>query len=295
MAAAGAGARRSPRSSHQPVSSRPTDSSTSSPTHASRQCCAAYVSGRVAAKIPSHGSNPAPASAGTQPLFMTSPFVPARLANCRDFLQTFSAMVLCTTLSGMAEPPEQRVLTGPDLKALQKALANPVRRDILGYLGKHGEANSTSVAKALGESTGTTSYHLRKLAEQKLIAEIEERSAGRERWWRSMMTNIYTPPGLELTDDERTAATQIGALKMSHDLDLVVRAYAGYDSSEGWNQIYRAGLTLTKDQVEAFATDFRALLWKYTTEAEPGARDMAIRLVVLPEDNLTNPTPATSD
>ncbi|MFI5608518.1 ArsR/SmtB family transcription factor [Amycolatopsis sp. NPDC051903] len=196
----------------------------------------------------------------------------------------------------MAEPPEQRVLTGPDLKALQKALANPVRRDILTYLGKHGEANSTSVAKALGESTGTTSYHLRKLAEQKLIAEVEERSAGRERWWRSMMTNVYTPPGLELTDDERAAHTQIGALKMSHDLDLVVRAYAGYDTSDGWHQIHRAGLTLTKDQVGEFAAEFRALLWKYTSEGEPapGARAVAVRLVVLPEENLTDPTRAAS-
>ncbi|MGW4483153.1 helix-turn-helix domain-containing protein [Amycolatopsis sp. NPDC004368] len=196
----------------------------------------------------------------------------------------------------MAEPPEQRVLTGPDLKALQKALVNPVRRDILTYLGKHGEANSTTVAKALGESTGTTSYHLRKLAEQKLIAEVEERSTGRERWWRSMMTNIYTPPGLELTEDERTAADQIGALKMSHDLDIVVRAYAGYDEAEGWHQIYRAGLTLTKDQVEAFVADYRALLWKYTNEGEPepGARQIAVRLLVLPEENLTDPTRATS-
>ncbi|WP_432012156.1 hypothetical protein [Streptomyces cucumeris] len=42
---------------------------------------------------------------------------------------------------------------GEHPRAFYKALANPVRRDILSYLGEHGEANSTSVAKALGEST----------------------------------------------------------------------------------------------------------------------------------------------
>ncbi|MFI5748834.1 helix-turn-helix domain-containing protein [Streptomyces sp. NPDC051644] len=195
----------------------------------------------------------------------------------------------------MVERPERRVLTGPDLKAFYKALSNPVRRDILSYLGEHGEANSTSVAKALGESTGTTSYHLRKLADLKLIAEIEERSTGRERWWKSLMTNIFTPPGLEMTEDEREAAVKIGALKMTHDLSLVVRAYAGYDASAGWNQIYRAGLRMTKEQVASFAEEYRALLHKYATEPgehPPGSRQMAVRLVVLPDDGRSGAPPA---
>ncbi|WP_214410718.1 helix-turn-helix domain-containing protein [Sphaerisporangium fuscum] len=194
----------------------------------------------------------------------------------------------------MVERSETRVLTGPELKAFYKALSNPVRRDILSYLGEHGEANSTSVAKALGESTGTTSYHLRKLADLKLIAEIAERSTGRERWWRSLMTDIFTPPGLEMTDDEREAATKIGALKLTHDLNLVVRAYAGYDRSEGWNHIFRAGLRMTKEQVAAFAEEYYALLRKYATEPgdhPPGSRQMAVRLVVLPDDGPGPPVP----
>lgn len=190
-------------------------------------------------------------------------------------------------LAGMVERPETRVLTGQDLKAFYKALSNPVRRDILSYLGEHGEANSTGVAKALGESTGTTSYHLRKLADLKLIAEIEERSTGRERWWKSLMTNIFTPPGLEMTEDEREAAVKLGTLKMTHDLNLVVKAYAGYDASAGWNQIYRAGLRMTREQVAAFTEEYQALLHKYTSapgEHLPDSRQMAVRLVMLPDD-----------
>ena len=74
--------------------------------------------------------------------------------------------------------------TSAERAELYKTLTNPVRRRILDYIGQHREANSTSVARALGESTGTTSYHLRKLAGQHLIEEIPERSGGRERWWR---------------------------------------------------------------------------------------------------------------
>ncbi|MFJ2268570.1 helix-turn-helix domain-containing protein [Streptomyces sp. NPDC087849] len=199
---------------------------------------------------------------------------------------------LGTMLAAMVERPEKRVLTGPDLKAFHKALSNPVRRDILSYLGEHGAANSTSVAKALGESTGTTSYHLRKLADLNLIAEIEERSTGRERWWKSLMANIYTPPGLEMTPDEREAAVKIGVLKMTHDLNLVVRAYAGYDAGAGWNQIYRAGLRMTKEQVASFAEEYQALVHKYTSEPgehPPGSRQMAVRLVMLPDDGSAPP------
>ena len=187
----------------------------------------------------------------------------------------------------MVERPEKRVLTGQDIKAFYKALSNPVRRDILSYLGQHAEANSTSVAKALGESTGTTSYHLRKLADLNLIAEIEERSNGRERWWKSLMKDIYTPPGLEMTPDEREAAIKLGALKMSHDLSLVVSAYTSYDDADGWNQIYRSGLHLTKEQIASFVEEYQALVWKYVSEPgrhPQGARQMAIRLYVLPDE-----------
>ena len=190
----------------------------------------------------------------------------------------------------MVERPEKRVLTGADLKAFYKALANPVRRDILSYLGKHGEANSTSVAKALGESTGTTSYHLRKLADLKLIEEIEDRGDGRERWWKSQMKDIYTPPGLEMTPEEREAATKLGALKMSHDLGLVTRAYAGYDDAKGWNQIYRSGLYLTREQITSFVEEYQNLVWKYVTDAgqhPEGSRALAIRLIVVPEEEST--------
>ena len=190
----------------------------------------------------------------------------------------------------MVQRPEKRVLTGADLKAFYKALANPVRRDILSYLGKHGEANSTSVAKALGESTGTTSYHLRKLADLELIEELEDRGDGRERWWKSRAKDIYTPPGLEMTPDEREAARKLGALKMSHDLGLVTRAYAGYDDAKGWNQIYRAGLTLTKEQITSFVAEYQNLVWKYVTEPgqhPEGSRSLAVRLIVVPDEEST--------
>ena len=108
------------------------------------------------------------------------------------------------------------------------------------------------------------------------------------------MTDIFTPPGLEMSADEREAALNIGVLKMTQDLSLVVRAYAGYDAAAGWNQIYRAGLWMTKDQATAFAEEYQTLLRKYLTDPgdhPAGARRMAVRLLMLPDESPAFPPP----
>jgi hypothetical protein len=77
---------------------------------------------------------------------------------------------------------------------------------------------------------------------------------------------------------------------MSHDLGLVTRAYAGYDSGKGWNQIYRAGVHLTKEQIVSFVEEYQNLLWKYVTEPgqhPEGSRGLAVRLIVVPEEEST--------
>ena len=77
-----------------------------------------------------------------------------------------------------ATPPEPTGRANGDQSAIFRTLANPLRRRILSHLQQQREANSTSLARALGESTGTTSYHLRQLAEQGFIEEIP-REVGR--------------------------------------------------------------------------------------------------------------------
>ena len=68
-----------------------------------------------------------------------------------------------------------------------KALSHPLRQEILKHLGEHEAATATTIARALGENTGTTSYHLRILADAGVIEEVAERAHGRERWWRTSL------------------------------------------------------------------------------------------------------------
>jgi DNA-binding MarR family transcriptional regulator len=194
-----------------------------------------------------------------------------------------------------ARPPKP--FTSAERTALYRTLTNPVRRGILNYIGYYGEANSTSVARALGESTGTTSYHLRKLAEQGLIEEILERSAGRERWWRLLPFNhVAAAPG-ERTPDEEAALREWGSERLSSDVELYIKALAEYDGPEGWVQAQRHGGYMTKTELLAFFDEYLALIAKYShlhEDAPEGARSMALRFLAVPEPERPAPGPPPS-
>jgi DNA-binding transcriptional ArsR family regulator len=65
-----------------------------------------------------------------------------------------------------------------------RALAHPLRVRMLGSLRNDGPATATQLAARLGESTGTTSWHLRRLADAGFIEEDPDRGTKRDRWWR---------------------------------------------------------------------------------------------------------------
>ncbi|MGW2786671.1 helix-turn-helix domain-containing protein [Streptomyces populi] len=80
-------------------------------------------------------------------------------------------------------PAEKSVVL--DAKGL-RALAHPVRVQLLGLLRAHGPATATQLAGRLALTSGATSYHLRQLAAAGFVAEDVERGNARERWWRSV-------------------------------------------------------------------------------------------------------------
>jgi DNA-binding transcriptional ArsR family regulator len=173
--------------------------------------------------------------------------------------------------------------TSAERTALYQTMSNPVRRRIREHIRKHGEANSTSVARAIGESTGTTSYHLRKLAEQNLIEEIPERSAGRERWWRLLPMDHRPAAPADRTPEEQVALQSMRAQQLSADIELAIAAEEGFEGPDGWVQGSRWGGYMTKEELLAFFDEYLALLDKYGHE-EPseGARLMMFRFFALP-------------
>lgn len=81
-----------------------------------------------------------------------------------------------------------------DTQALS-GLAHPLRVELFQQLTHYGPATATQLAERLGESSGSTSYHLRQLERFGFVETDPERGNGRERWWRRVPGGvlIHTP------------------------------------------------------------------------------------------------------
>jgi len=95
-----------------------------------------------------------------------------------------------------ARPLHRRSL---DASAL-RALAHPLRIEIYETLGRVGTATASGLAELLGESSGSTSYHLRQLERHHLVREVEGKGTGRERWWQ------VEPGGISVSAREHESA-----------------------------------------------------------------------------------------
>lgn len=82
----------------------------------------------------------------------------------------------------MSDPADTYVLTARSMRGL----AHPLRMQLLGMLRADGPATASGLARRLGESSGTTSWHLRQLAAHGFVEEDTERGNRKERWWRSV-------------------------------------------------------------------------------------------------------------
>jgi DNA-binding transcriptional ArsR family regulator len=94
---------------------------------------------------------------------------------------------------------EGRVL---DAGAL-KALAHPLRFQLIELMIEHGPSTASSLGRLVGESSGSTSYHLRQLAKHGLIEEASELGSARDRWWR-VVRGGWTIDGFDVLQQEAT-------------------------------------------------------------------------------------------
>ncbi|MFB7466278.1 ArsR/SmtB family transcription factor [Streptomyces sp. NPDC056224] len=86
-----------------------------------------------------------------------------------------------TAASPDPSEPNARVLDARSLRGL----AHPLRIRMLATLRHDGPATASQLAQQLGESSGSTSYHLRQLAVHGFVEDAPEHGKGRERWWKA--------------------------------------------------------------------------------------------------------------
>jgi DNA-binding transcriptional ArsR family regulator len=176
-----------------------------------------------------------------------------------------------------------------------KALSHPLRGEILRRLDEHGPATSTTIAEALGENTGTTSYHLRVLADAGIIEEVPERAHGRERWWRTFPTDHREPDYDSLSPQDRAALDEWRAAQVPGELALVNRFLRDVRRHGAWARASRASGYYTAEGLEALFEEYMALLSKYghtAQDAPPGARPMQLRMFFIPDEPAGEGEPA---
>jgi DNA-binding transcriptional ArsR family regulator len=191
---------------------------------------------------------------------------------------------------------EDRVL---DTGAL-RALAHPLRVRIYDILSQYGPQTASSLAERLGESSGSTSYHLRALAKQDLIREATDRGTGRERWWERPIGGVsFANPDAMATPAGR-AATQVVMnefLRNRNDqlLDFVNRGIGGED--EVWQEgtlISTATARLTPQQSKELTIKIMTLIDEavdnYRNQTGENVRPVTIRADVFPLPTLGEPT-----
>lgn len=168
-----------------------------------------------------------------------------------------------------------------------RTLAHPLRQRILRHLGQHGPATSSILGKALGESSGATSYHLRMLAKHGFVEEVPERAHGRERWWRSPAQDLRFPRASR-DPEVRALLDQLNQLKLAADQELFDRFLAGRADLGEWADVLpysRGSLRVTLAELHEFFDEYMALLKRYQRPAEEvseEARHVAVRFFAFP-------------
>ncbi len=185
-----------------------------------------------------------------------------------------------------------------------KAMAHPLRVQILRILELRRRASVTSLAEELGETTGATSYHLRQLAQHGFVEQFVpddepstgKRSAGRkQRWWRMAVDEIHMT-GLDFLEnaDTREAA---GFLLREYQSDRSRRLANWFATATEWPAQWQKAssdmdghLDLSPTQARALADEMRALVDKYRAlKPGRGARPVDVQYAVFPADTGSMP------
>lgn len=180
-----------------------------------------------------------------------------------------------------------------------RALAHPLRVRIYDILSQYGPQTASSLAERLGESSGSTSYHLRALAKHDLIHECEDRGTGRERWWERPIGGVSFGSPESITTPAGRAATQLVMnefLRNRNDqlLEFVNRGIAG--EADAWKQgtlISTATARLTPAQTKELSLKIMALIDEavdnYRNQSGEDVRPVSIRADLFPLPEIGDP------
>ncbi|RSS36637.1 MarR family transcriptional regulator [Streptomyces sp. WAC07061] len=140
-------------------------------------------------------------------------------------------------------PQQQPVVRTLDARSL-RGLAHPLRMRMLAALRHDGPATASQLAERLGESSGSTSYHLRQLAAHGFVEDAPGHGKGRERWWKAAHDGTAFDESLMYDGDPETRGAADAFL---HEIATIhtqeISTWLG--DAHNWSKEWRASSDLS--------------------------------------------------
>ncbi len=160
-----------------------------------------------------------------------------------------------------------------------KALAHPVRMDVLELLVTHGAMTASDAAATLGQTPANVSWHLHKLAEHGFVRQATG-GPGRRRPWKAVAESLSWGDDAEDT----TAAASLQDVAIERELQRLRAALANADrESAAWRaamSVNQSLLWLTAEEARELGDQVRELfLTKAVERQDPANRPADARLM----------------
>jgi len=165
-----------------------------------------------------------------------------------------------------------------------RALAHPLRNALLGLLRSEGPSTASKLGQRLGESSGSTSYHLRRLAALGFVEEVPGQGTARERWWRARHRStrwqtddvVDQPGGREVVEEFTHLSLSIQRRMMAahaEQRESLEPEWRDATSLNDW------GLHLSPAAARELAEELNAVLQRWRAEREDPAQPLVSVLV----------------
>ena len=162
-----------------------------------------------------------------------------------------------------------------DLETL-KAVSHPLRLELLGRLRTEGPATASQLGRALGQSSGSTSYHLRQLERFGFVGDDDEQPSARERRWRALHDATSFPSSLADLDGGRE---YVDAVRRRQEQYLRQGLEAWTESLPGIG-MSDYGLRLDPADLQALQDELHSVVTRYT--GRDGSEDVVLHVLTLP-------------
>ncbi|MCC2593534.1 winged helix-turn-helix domain-containing protein [Tessaracoccus sp. OS52] len=162
-----------------------------------------------------------------------------------------------------------------------RALAHPLRLQLLDLLTEHDELTATQCAEFTGESVASCSFHLRTLEKYGYIERAQSR--GRERPWRRAGQGGFKTEADPDVPETMHASTELAVLSASHRVQGFQRAMAHVEKeSMEWleaTQVSNVGFWATAEETAQLGADIMEVLVRFKDRRDAAQRPAGARWV----------------